>query len=302
MHLEIPGVHRILLLIPFMTGIVPRRWRQTVQTMLEKEPGASWIHRLRIIELFDAQANAGFQIFVGRRMIKNAVSNKLLQPESFGSTPGKMAGSAVLQKLLSIDQLRLERRAGAIFDCNASGCYNHILPPLASVHLCSLGLNKSISTFLARLMYFSRRHVRTKHGVSEQNISTGKETVLHGIGQGNGAGPAIWVAHLTVMFKAISAICLGFTTSCIKQKDSLSTVGTGYVDDVTLVGSLQRSQQQTHSTVRNQIKKWDKHGRNSFIYPAGDWNLRNVSGFPSSGNGKGENLIYQQRITVEIKT
>ena len=94
-----------MLLIPFKTGMVPIRWRKTVQTVLEKEPGSLWIHRLRIIELFDAQANAGFQIFVGRKMIQNAVSKDLLQPESFGSTPGKMAGSAILQKLLSIDQL-----------------------------------------------------------------------------------------------------------------------------------------------------------------------------------------------------
>ena len=62
-------------------------------------------------------------------------------------------------------------------------------------------------------MYFSGRHVRTKHEVSEQNITTSKETVMHGIGQGNGGRPAIWFANLTVMFKAISAICLDFTTS-----------------------------------------------------------------------------------------
>ena len=43
------NVHRVLLLIPFKTGMVPVRWRKTVQTMLEKEPGAPWIHRLRII-------------------------------------------------------------------------------------------------------------------------------------------------------------------------------------------------------------------------------------------------------------
>ncbi len=39
-------VHRILLLIPFQLGMVPARWRRTVQTMLEKEPGSPWIYRL----------------------------------------------------------------------------------------------------------------------------------------------------------------------------------------------------------------------------------------------------------------
>ena len=151
-----------MLLIPFETGMVPIRWRKTVQTMLEKEPGSPWIHRLRIIELFDAQANAGFQIFIGRKMIWNAVEQNLLQDESYGSTSGKMAGSALLQKILTMDQLRAERRAGGIFDCDASGCYNRILPPLASVHLRALGIQQPIATFLARLMFLEKRYIRTQ--------------------------------------------------------------------------------------------------------------------------------------------
>ena len=126
---KILEVHRLLLLIPFQLGMVPARWQRTVQTMIEKEPGSPWIHRLRIIELFDAQANAGFQIFVGRKLIHQAVQQQKLRPESYGSTPGKTAASAVIQKILSINQLRIERRAGGIFDCDASGCYDRILPP-----------------------------------------------------------------------------------------------------------------------------------------------------------------------------
>lgn len=71
--------------------------------MLEKEPGAPWIHRLQIIELFDAQANTGFQYFVGRNMMQHAVSNDLLQADTFGSMPGKMETSAIVQKKLATD-------------------------------------------------------------------------------------------------------------------------------------------------------------------------------------------------------
>ena len=80
--------------------------------MLEKEPGAPWIHRLRIIELFDAQTNAGFQLFVGRTMMRHAVNNGLLCEESFRSTPGKMAALAVIQKMVAIDQLRIVELGG----------------------------------------------------------------------------------------------------------------------------------------------------------------------------------------------
>ena len=259
---DILNVHRIMLLIPFQTALVPYRWRKTVQTMLEKDPGQPWIHRLRIIELFDSQVNAGFQIFIGRKMVWNAVKEKKLHNSSFGSTPGKMASSALLQKIISIDQLRLERRVGGLFDCDATGCYDRILPPLAAVHLSALGLDPSISTMLARLMYTAKRHVKTKHGVSKKYIQTNRVTSLFGIGQGNGGGPAIWLAHLTVMFTVLSAICSGLAIKCIQGIQAIASVGTGYVDDVTLITNVADDEPQTEQTVRNKIKymaqKWEK--------------------------------------------
>ncbi len=259
---NILNVHRIMLLIPFQTAVVPSRWKKTVQTMLEKDPGNPWIHRLRIIELFDAQVNAGFQLFIGRKMVWNAVQNNKLHPASYGSTPGKMAASAVLQKILSVDQLRFEQRAGGLFDCDATGCYDRILPPVASVHLQALGLHHSIGTTLARLMFTMKRYVKTKHGVSKQSIRTTRKNTLYGIGQGNGGGPAIWLAHLTVMFTALSAICTGFLTTCIEGIYTLSTVGTGYVDDVTLMVTTTFEEPQTEVHVKTKVKHmatiWEK--------------------------------------------
>ena len=251
-----------MLLIPFQTALVPHRWKKTVQTMLQKDPGQPWIHRLRIIELFDSQVNAGFPIFIGRRMIWEAVNKRSLHPASFGSTPGKMAASVVLQKVLSVDQLRVERRAGGLFDCDATGCYDRIIPPLASIHLQALGLDQSIATLLARLIFMAKRFVKTKHGVSNKSIQTTKQSRLYGIGQGNGGGPAIWLAHLTVMFTALSSICNGLIVFCVKGLEYLTTVGTGYVDDVTLIVSLEREDPQTEGKIKNKVKhmaaKWEK--------------------------------------------
>ena len=183
-------------------------------------------------------------------MIRNAVEQNLLQDESYGSTPGKMAGSALLQKILTIDQLRAERRAGGIFDCDASGCYDRILPPLASVHLRALGIQQPIATLLARLMFLAKRYVRTTYGVSAQNIGTTKTQQLHGIGQGNGGGPAIWLSHLTIMFKALSSVNRGFHTESVDHKTQCNTVCTGYVDDVTLALSVPKGKSQTITMVR----------------------------------------------------
>ena len=111
---EILEIHRRLLILPFMYCFVPDRWTSTVQCMLEKDPGRPWIHRLRIIELFDAQVNAGFQIYIGRRMMYNAVDEGLLHPSSYGSTPGKTCQEASLHKVLMMDMMRLGKKVGGV--------------------------------------------------------------------------------------------------------------------------------------------------------------------------------------------
>ena len=169
----------------------------------------------------------------------------MLKPESYGSTPGKTAVVAVLQKIVSTDQLRIKRRAGEIFDCDASGCYDCILPPLASVHLQALGMDQSIGTFIAHFMFLAKRHVRTSDGISKKSIRTTKRKVLHGICQGNGGGPVIWLSHLTIMLVAISMVCAGFFTFCVQMLQKITTVGTGYVDNITLVLSLLQDVPQT---------------------------------------------------------
>ena len=223
---------------------------------------APWIHRLWIIELFGAQANAGFQIFIGRHMMGHAVQHNLLQEESFGSMPGKMATLAIVQKVLVMDQLRIERRTGGIFDCDTSGCYDRILPPLASVYLQALGLHRSIGIFLVRLMFQARQHVHTYHGVSRDNIITTKTKILHEIGQGNGGGLALWIVHLTIMFATILSVCTGFALTCIQRLSKVCTVCTGYVDDVTLGVSIPHAQPQTEYQVYHHIRRmgqlWEK--------------------------------------------
>ena len=81
--------------------------------------------------------------------------------------------------MLVVDQLRIERRAGGIFDCNATGCYDRILPLLAPVHLRNLELPNKISTFLARIMLHTRRHVKTKYWISKQSIKTTEKQPLY---------------------------------------------------------------------------------------------------------------------------
>ena len=140
---------------------------------------------------------------------------------------------------------------------------------MASVHMQALGLHKSIGAFLARLMYQAKRHVRTGYGISKKTIRTTKRRVLHGIGQGNGGGPAMWISHLTIMFAAISSVCVGFALTCVQNILYVATVGTGYVDDVTLGLSVPRDQAQTESQVLKHIKRMGQLWENLLFITGG---------------------------------
>ena len=58
--------------------------------------------------------------------------------------------------------------------------------------------------------------------------------LFFGIGQGNGAGPAIWLAHLTVMFSVLVTLTKGMCFNAPDKHTTFTSPGTGFVDDVTL--------------------------------------------------------------------
>ena len=230
---DILEVHRKLLLIPFRFAFVPDRWAQTVQILLEKDPGAPWTHRLRIIELFDSQLNAGLQIIFGKRMIQNALKRDLVHSSTYGSIPNRTAQDAVMEKTLSLDMMRVKKVSGAVFDCDAKGCYDRIIAALQSVTCRRLGITRTTSLFFARMWRVCRHFVRTRHGTSSDFYMSSGAEMLYGIGQGNGAGPAFWLSNLIVMFLVLETFCMGM------QFESpwgmiYRSVGLGYVDDVTL--------------------------------------------------------------------
>ena len=258
-------VHMLLMMIPFMYSYPPKRWRKTVQVMLEKCPGTPWSHRLRIIELFDSQMNAAMQIFLGKRMVHNAVNEDLVNPAVFGSVPGKNAQDALLEKKLLFDNLRVTRKQGAIFDCDAKGCYDRIIPKFSTLHTQRLGLPTTWAMFFSIYWKKCQHHVRTKYGISTESFSCKDDEQLYGIGQGNGAGPAIWMSHINVMFNVLEKLCTGIKLTSPDGTNTFSSVGTSFVDDSTLGATApnesmdeKRSEGELVRHINNLATKWEK--------------------------------------------
>ena len=231
---DILNIHLQLLVIPFQKAYVPTRWAKTVQIMLEKDQGRPWSNRLRIIELFDSQLNAGMQIFFGKRMVDKALKEGLIHPSAYGSVPQRTAQDAVLEKILSIDMMRVKKLTGAIFDCDAKGCYDQIIPALQTIFSRRLGVPIKTARLFAMLWSVCKHHVRTRNGVSSECYYASVGAALYGIGQGNGAGPAFWLSHLVVMFYVLDTLAYGICFKTPQGDVEHRSTGMGFVDDVTL--------------------------------------------------------------------
>jgi hypothetical protein len=83
-------------------------------------------------------------------------------------------------------------------DNDAKSCYDRILISLAMLASRRLGMPASVARAHAETLRNMLHKIRTSHGVSDESYSALRE-LLCGIGQGSGAGPAIWVALSIVM-------------------------------------------------------------------------------------------------------
>ena len=97
----------MMISIPFRIGFAPRRWRTAIQILLEKDSGDPQIHRLRVIQLLEADMNLAFRLLWGRRLA--SISCPLLWRSykmEFWYLPGASCLSALLLKVVSYDYIR----------------------------------------------------------------------------------------------------------------------------------------------------------------------------------------------------
>ena len=168
-------------------------------------------------------------------MVRNALKRGCIHPSAYGSVPGRTAHGAVLHKLLAIEQTKNLKHNGALFECDAKGCYDRIIPAFTAVHTRRLGLEKQVTATIVGSLQDSDRHIGTKTGISDNSIRSTKTEPLFGIGQGSGAGPALWLAHLVVMMKAFDSVCNGITVQSPDGEIKHKSGCTGYVDDCNVI-------------------------------------------------------------------
>ena len=186
-------------------------------------------------------------------MVWHAEDTKSLEGiPQYGSRPNKTPHSALFLKVISYDYIRYLKLNAAVFNNDAKGCSDRIIPTfgMAACQRVGMPLN-AIYLFLLiiRQMQF---WVRSTFGLSNGfygNLESGNIpplpqnsandiTILHGrihgMMQGSSSAPLIWLLVHLVIFTALAKATPGFTASCHDNRIRSHRKGEGFVDDTDL--------------------------------------------------------------------
>lgn len=190
-HKETAAIDAAFANIPVAAGFYPDLWKKSLDVMIPKKVSSVNVRKLRIIVLFHSLFNM-LNKRIGRSMIRQADTLGLIPLEAYGSRPGRRANICALNKVLAIDILHQLRRAGIICGNDASSCYDRIVHVVASICMQRLGVTPEVCKVMFGTLRELRHYVSTVFGQSSTAYGA-LRIPLQGIGQGNGAGPAIWL-------------------------------------------------------------------------------------------------------------
>ena len=226
-------VDRIFLEISMVHGLILRRWLQAIDVMIPKKANSINVTKLRTIMLFEADWNYMNKL-VGKRIMENAEKADNIATEQYGSRKRKSAILHATNKQLLFDIIRQKKSNVMLLILDATACYDCISIPIASICLQRQGTPHNIVKIMFETLADMMHYIRTSFGDSSAYYA--KRLVrFHGIGQGNGSGPAIWVMVSSPLLQRLRNENYGYLlTSSVSEISHLFSAFT-FVDDNDMV-------------------------------------------------------------------
>jgi hypothetical protein len=203
-----------------------------VNVVIQKDPGNTKIHRLRVIHLYEADYNflLGFK---WRQLLHHGEKNKSIHPGQHGGHPSQEATTLVLMEELKNDISYDSRKSLINFNNDAASCYDRIISALGSILGQSHGLHRNVIFVNARTLKEAKNKLRTSTGVSKDYYSHCHAFPIYGTGQGSGNSPMILCIISSTLFKCHEEQSHSATFCSPDKSASVALSMVGFVDDGT---------------------------------------------------------------------
>ena len=204
---ELCALDKWFMEISLNTGNSLNRWYKGIDVMIPKKANSYKVDKLRTIVLMEPDFNYLNKI-IGKRVMQTAEKANSIAPEQFGSRKQKSAIIHAVNKQLTTDILRQDRKNFCLMILDAKDCYGRITPMMASLSMQRQGASQAMMNLMLDSIQKMTHHIRTSFGDSEISYNQAN-TPFHGILQGNGAGPTIWAMISTVLLDKLRAKGIG---------------------------------------------------------------------------------------------
>ena len=242
---------------PTITGYSPDRHRRCIDLSILKKSGNYNIEKQRTLGLLDSEFNQ-MNKEMGRESMHSALDHNLIATEQY-SRPNRSAIDHALNRILTFDHFRYERKPFCIASCDLKGCYDRIIHAAAYLALRRVGVRRpkllSMFSTIQRMVH----KIRTSFGDSEDTYGGDDiedwDNYAQGILQGNASGPQIWSILSSIIFEILTE--RGFSVnfcSCL-SKSLFSLLGFSYVDDCDLLQSKDDTKD-TIEAMQTVINNW----------------------------------------------
>ena len=216
--------------IPYMTGMSPAVYRHLLDYEIEKAPGVYNIDKMRTIELMNSEMNTNNKL-MARDGMRNAEHLGLIPAGQYGSRQAHRSADLGLCKRFVWDSLILSRTAAGWCSNDAKSCFDRIVHWIATLCLLRFGIPWEPIRSLFLTLQTAVHRLRTGFGDSTLSFKSPRHDPFQGCGQGNGAGPAMWVAISAVLISMVASAGFGFHAISAISLATVTATCFSFVDD-----------------------------------------------------------------------
>jgi hypothetical protein len=183
-------------------------------------------------------------------------------PEEHGrNCKDPQAAEQVLNKRLAMDIMRQTRRAMGMAGTDAKSCYDRMAHTPTSLSMQKLEVPKGPIASLFGVLQQSIHRIRTAYGDSDVQSTSTPEDPIQGIGQGNGCGPAGWVALSGPLMEMLRTLGFGYWALTAISCCLFYAMGFTFVDDTDLFHSgwdLYSTGELVQQEMQQAVDWWDR--------------------------------------------